>query len=180
MRDQIIALLSQGLKQAEVSQIVGCDPSYISQLAKDKDFMADLVEARNKAVGTRVETRLANIEDSTAKVLESKMASLNADLVDLTELPILCKVLDSINNIRRSKVVAAMPGTNQNTMVRVAVSVNMIPSPNVIRNGQNEVVAIDGTELAAMPSHKVAQLFESMRSPIPVEEILNVSAQANA
>ena len=43
-QDRIAGLLVQGMKPAMVATIVGCDPSYISQLLKDGAFLYHLQE----------------------------------------------------------------------------------------------------------------------------------------
>lgn len=162
MKDRILAYLGDGLNAAQTATILGCSPSYISQLLKNEDFKAQVVaklSENQKPADELLETRYESLEHSIIKEMSNAVVG--------AELPHLTKALDSVTRARDLKHKRKNPSQSGATLVNV-VSISLpqhaiAHSPPVIEvSDKGEVLAINNQVLAPMSSKGVEALFAKL------------------
>lgn len=166
MRERIKNLLIGGMRASEIASVVGCSPSYVSQLVKDPEFRKAVEDGTMAAASERKEEehldiRYQNTEHKLITAMENTM--VDASLGEIT------RALEVVARRREAKRAVAIPASNGVTIHNV-VSL-MLPShavqnhsPVVSLNGNKEIIAIDAQPLAPMSSTGVKNLFEQLRS----------------
>lgn len=160
MRDKILQYMAQGLKASQVCSIVGCTASYISQLGKDEQFLAELAAAR-------VEAHKVVDED---KVLTNKYMALEHKLLDsmesamaLAELPAITRALEVIGTRqerRALRLAAPLQQPGATVIVNLTLPSHAVPEYQI--NAQREVVAIGDRPISPMSADGVKNLFMQM------------------
>jgi transcriptional regulator with XRE-family HTH domain len=167
MKDRIKALLINGLKASEIVDIVGCTPSYISQLMKDETFIQEVTAGRLAIQETATEEQHLGVR---YQGLEHKIiTSIEASLAEAS-LGEKVRALETIHKRDelhyRRKV--PLPGAPQQLTQINVVSLNLpshlaIPlQATVSMNETKEIIAIDGKPLAPMSSDGVKNLFNQL------------------
>lgn len=163
MKERIKEYLADGLKPAQVATLVGCSPSYISQLLKDPDFLAsteELKSTQNKPVDDMLETRYELLEVEIVKSMTDRLAE--------AEFPHLAKALESVTKARESKDKRRNPSKYSQqpavTIVPIYVPPHALAAPVLSLNQQSEVVAIDNKPLAPLSAEGVKSLFEGIKA----------------
>lgn len=162
MKDRIRNLLISGLKPSEIASIVGCTPSYVSQLLADAEFKASVQEGiiaaqAEKTEEDHIDNRYQNLEH---KILSSVEESLSeASLMEKV------RALEMINKRQDSRHARKNPAPT-GPIVNVNVVSLALPqqallhrAPIVQMNGNKEIVAIDNQPLAPLSSDGVKNLF---------------------
>ena len=184
-QDRIAGLLVQGMKPAMVATIVGCDPSYISQLLKDEAFLYHLQELNKELVeGEAIED--ASVEDRKQETLflADKMLAAEHHALDkiLKEMPYLSGrdavvALDVIGKRKDATLAQAfgpkgilpaatpVPG---HTTVQVTLTVPNICIPELTLSSNNEIISIGERSVAAMPTATLKQMLAKADEP-PLE-----------
>lgn len=184
-QDRIAGLLVQGMKPAMVASIVGCDPSYISQLLKDEAFLYHLQELNKELVeGEAIED--ASVEDRKQETLflADKMLAAEHHALDkiLKEMPYLSGrdaivALDVIGKRKDATLAQAfgpkgilpsatpVPG---HTTVQVTLTVPNICIPELTLSSNNEIISIGERSVAAMPTATLKQMLAKADEP-PLE-----------
>lgn len=159
---QIATYLAQGFKPEKVCAMVGCSPSTLSELIKTPKFQEIYEPLRIQHSETR--------RDSKYDALESKVLSQLENEVGVAEVPQLVRILDAINNYRKSKLPTIQAGfTNQgiiNVTQKVQLSLPDHAKSNLVINEQGEVIAFGERSLVPMPSTKVVEMFKEMAGPL--------------
>ena len=158
MRDRILHYMAQGVPASQVASIVGCQPSYISQLGKDEKFLAQLAEARAEQQGKVVD------ED---KVLSNKYLAMEHKLLDqmsnslaFAELPAVTRALEVIANRQENRAKRlAQPTVERGAAVMINITLPSHAVPEYQVNSQREVISIGNRAVAPMSSTGVANLF---------------------
>lgn len=184
-QDRIAGLLVQGMKPAMVATIVGCDPSYISQLLKDEAFLYHLQEL-NKELEDGEAIGEASAEDRKQETLflADKMLAAEHHALDkiLKEMPYLSGrdavvALDVIGKRKDATLAQAfgpkgilpsatpVPG---HTTVQVTLTVPNICIPELTLSSNNEIISIGERSVAAMPTATLKQMLAKADEP-PLE-----------
>jgi hypothetical protein len=175
LQERIITFLGGGMPATEVATIVGCSPSYISQLAKEDEFKEAL---KAKILENSTVTDEQQALDKRYESTEHLLLNAVKDKIPEASMGEIVRALEAIDkrkdtSHRRkhpSPVNPLGPAVNVN-IVQLALPAqlaNTLPQVAVEMNGQNEIVAIDGRALAPMSSAGVKNLFEQIRQK-PVE-----------
>lgn len=184
-QDRIAGLLVQGMKPAMVASIVGCDPSYISQLLKDEAFLYHLQELNKELVeGEVIED--ASVEDRKQETLflADKMLAAEHHALDkiLKEMPYLSGrdavvALDVIGKRKDATlaqafgpkgILPAAPTVAGHTTVQVTLTVPNICIPELTLSSNNEIISIGERSVAAMPTATLKQMLAKADEP-PLE-----------
>jgi hypothetical protein len=165
MKERILKLLAQGIKASDITGIVGCSASYISQLANDEDFKLQLTAAREEFKAKdneeeHLDIRYQNLEHKILNNIEHSLAG--------SELPQLTRALEVVakRQIERSKVKNPVPNVGNQVnlqIVNVGLPAHIVSvKPNVVVNSQNEIISINGAGLAPLSSDGVKNLFAKL------------------
>ena len=181
MKERIKQLLINGFKPSEIVDIVGCSPSYISQLLHDEDFKKE-VEAQKV---------IAQAEKTEEDHLDVKYQGLEHDLIKAARqalpeasLAEISRALETIHKreqlrFARKHPISPSPAVNVH-IVSLALPAHALEShvPTVEMNEKQEIIAINGRALAPMSSDGVKNIFASrmpvqapMLPPSIIEEI---------
>lgn len=184
-QDRIAGLLVQGMKPAMVASIVGCDPSYISQLLKDEAFLYHLQEL-NKELENGESVEDASPEDRKQETLflADKMLAAEHHALDkiLKEMPYLSGrdaivALDVIGKRKDATLAQAFgpkgilpstPTVAGHTTVQVTLTVPNICIPELTLSSNNEIISIGERSVAAMPTATLKQMLAKADEP-PLE-----------
>jgi len=162
MKDRIQKLLGSGLSPALVATVVGCDPSFISQLLSESDFALKVAEMR-----------VHDIEE--LKVRDSKYDSLEDQFLERLEnlLPMMLKprdvlsALQVINNAKRRSEAFITPQapTTVNNIVLLQLPTKTVNQFEL--NSKNEIISIDDQALVAMPTSSLMKEVNQNADPPP-------------
>lgn len=164
MKERILAYLIDGIKASQISSIVGCSPSYISQLLADENFKKAVEEGRkenNKPADEILETKYESLEHTVVNRIQEELSG--------AELPALTRALDSIVRARDARHLRKHPQERaagvQVNVVSLTLPAHAMASraPSVVLNEQREIVAIDNKPLAPMSSEGVKGLFAAIQ-----------------
>lgn len=155
MREQIAEYLAQGLSQADVARILGCQPSTISEMVKTEGFQEMLAEKAKAHQETRLTKKYSDLEEKTLNALREDVPM--ADVGDKV------RILESLSRIKNAnRPVAA--NVYQNPTIGLTLVMPVQNVPKVITDSSNAVIAIGDRSLAPMPIAQVKQLFKSMET----------------
>jgi len=162
MKERIKAYLADGLTAAQISTILGCSPSYVSQLLKDETFKLEVEAAlinNQKPADEVLETRYTSLEHSIVKRMQDELPA--------AELPALTKALEAVTRANDSRFKRKHPGllqgaTNLTQVANIYLPAHVLPAPVMQLNEKSEVVAIDNRPLAPMSAAGVKNLFAQM------------------
>lgn len=154
---RVVELLAAGMLPSQVARSVGCDASYITQLAGQEDVIARIQELRLEGAEALLEKDKL-VEDLERAALEKmeKLLPLQMDLMKVT------KVYQVLNGARRmiDKSNAGMPqgGATVNLTFPAQAAIALQLSTD------NQVVQIAGRSMTPLPSHVVAQQMRDRRA----------------
>ena len=175
MKNRILALLINGLKASEIVGIVGCTPSYISQLANDPEFKEQVEAGKLMAAAERTEE---DHIDARYQTLEHKLLTSMEDAMIGAELPAITQALSVLHkrtDMRhtRKNPVAPAAGIHVN-IVSLQLPAHAIAQGKamVTLNTNNEIIAIDNKPLAPMSSTGVKALFVEKMAAKSVQDQL--------
>lgn len=175
MKNRILHYLSSGIAPAQVATIVGCSPSYISQLVKDPLFKQELEELILQKPADAEETDL----DNKYTALEHQLVrSMNEALLG-AELPAITRALEVVAKrrdmtfARKNPVPTTVFGALNVQMVSLNLPAHALPAPIIELNSQKEIISINNNNLAPMSSDNVKNLFtrmaeQKLSSPVAV------------
>lgn len=168
MKDRIKKLLATGMKPVDIASVVGCSPSYISQLLADEDFKKEVAalmvsSQEEKDEDQHLDTRYQNLEHKLVTSLEQDLP--NADFKE--KLRALEVVAKRQNERRIQKAPTIASPTHQSihiTNIGLPAHALMAPRPVVELNQKNEIISIDGQPLAPMSSTGVKNIFNQIQA----------------
>lgn len=153
MKDKIKALLGQGHSAELVSTIIGCDPSYISQLLEDENFRNEVSELRVKTL------QAATDRDRKWDELEDKLLDKLKDAVDYVIKPReILQVLAAANAAKRRGATAQEGITINNQVVNLLMPTKLTTVFSVNQN--NQVIGVGDKSMLTLPSNKIEELFK--------------------
>lgn len=167
--ERIARLLSKGIKPGIVSKMVGCSPSYVSNLIADEDFrlvVSDLQAEDSESKSTEAEEtavlkdRYSALEHRVLDALEDKIAFFgDRELIAL---------MDRIG-ARREKLAPPVALTTEiahldshgNPTKLVRISVPSICAPELTIGSNNEIIAIGSRSVSPMATTQIRELLEA-------------------
>lgn len=169
MEDRIINLIARGFQESKIAEIVGCTPSYVSQIKAKDDFDVSLKAALDKIKKSK---REAELEENYIKLEEKVLAQIEdnlpfADFRDLTQLmgSLIQKKQKSYPN---GSIVSNQTQINNTTVLQIPAAV----VPEIVLNKQKEIIAVDGRTLAPMTSVGVRSLFKTIEDRRNAEKLV--------
>lgn len=174
-QERIIGFLAQGLRPAQIATIVGCTPSYISQLLGDdgpEEFKVALqdkakeLSASDDVEEKTVSTKYLSMEHTLLKTIENRLNE--------AEFPALVNALKVVGDRqekraqRRAGLLAPQGANITQNIVNISVPAHALPEFRI--NGNLEVTAIGDRIMAPMSSQAVRQLFQNRKAPPVVME----------
>lgn len=176
MRDRILRLLANGIKPADAAGVVGCTPSYISQLLKDEDFKTELTELITNQSEDADEKRLdIKYEATEHRILNAINEALpSAKLGELTRT--LEVVVKRQTEVKKLAAFKTAPKTSvQIVNLTLPASFHKLQAPTIEMNSESEVIAIGGNNLAPLASDGVKTLFDKLKERKLAQQQLSVS-----
>lgn len=170
--ERIARLLAKGLKPSIVATMVGCSPSYLSNLTADPDFRLAVEEIR---VATSEETSTRASETEVLKdrllALEHQVVSKLEDRLEFMPERELIALFDRIGN-RRDKlepvtavIESATLGADGQPTKLVRISVPTICAPDLTIGSNNEIIAIGSRSVNPMPTEALRKLLDADTEP---------------
>jgi len=173
IRGQALMLLSRGIPTGQVAEMLQCTPGFVSQLKADPVFAAELEKKREEVTLAQVirDDRLDTLEDLCIDAVE---LALKNPLQTVKPMEAV-SALRSINGLqRRSRdavgkdmesgregkniVILDLPTLPDGSTMRVGVGIE------VVRNKNNELVAVDGQTLDTVPTGSIMKTLESRKA----------------
>ena len=164
MKDEILRYLALGIKPAQVCNIVGCTPAYVSQLLADPDFRATLEEQVQNQPENATEVRL----DGKYEALEHDLLTAMQSALASAELPAITqalKVVGERQNVRRVQKNPHLqaPTTQVNIVSLIVPARHRREAPVIEMNEKQEVIAIGNEAMAPLSSDGVKAMFNRLR-----------------
>lgn len=167
-QQRIATFLSQGLKPAQISTIVGVSPSYISQLCSPDGPEGFREHVQGLAADQQKELSEEDLITSKYLAVEHKLLSAMEGAMMGAELPAIANALKIVADRQEKRAARKagilVPGGTHSTQVNVTVL--QLPNhaiPEYQLNQQGQVIAVDGQALSPMSSLGVKQLFQARR-----------------
>jgi len=164
VEDKIVELLGAGTPAHVIAQVVGCDPSYISQLGSREDIVARVSEIRASRAAEMVQ------HDNNIGALEQVALERMGRLLPLqTNLMQVTKVFQVLNAAKKSSDMgiagnAAQPGTIVTIHMPAAAQVHFKLTSD------QQVIEIEGRSMVPLPSHMVAAKLRGMKADRLLED----------
>lgn len=164
-KDRIKELLGSGLNNEVVATAVGVDPSYISQLMTDQNFVEEVTALRVQSLTS------ATQRDRSWDSLENKLLATLHEKVDqnmLYKVPDIVRVLAIANQAKRRGATAPEALTQSKPVVSLVIPTVVIN--NYTKTAQGEVVEVETAEgekqtLLTMPAVTLMQKLTSAGTP---------------
>lgn len=158
MREQAAEYLSQGYKQVQVAEMLGCSVSVINELIlHDEAFqtlLRDKVALVKQAKGIKA---LDELEEQTIK-------SIKQQVNEFTSLQDNLRVLETVTRVKAAQRGSQIFANNYtNPTVGITLVFNADNVPNIEYDQNNRIVKIGERSMTPMPVADVKQLFEQKR-----------------
>jgi len=164
--ERIVRLLAKNVAVSIIADMIGCTPSYISQIASENTTRISalkydaLVEASNR------DDRINSLEDRSIGIVETKIKQIEDNPYMLKNPMDAVRMLSTINALKRrgANNEDNTHHTGSNTIVNIVLPMHIINKYNVATSGDvlnNDSVVIDAhnnvrvagdQELITMPS----------------------------
>jgi len=164
MRNKILSYLANGLSASQVATLVGCSPSYISQLLSQEDFKAEL-----KALIIDNPTPVDDKLEDKYSAVEHALVNAVQDAIPGAELPAISRALETVAKIRhdrylRKNPIAAPTINNVNVVQLTLPSYALAKAPEIVLNEKSEIISIDNKPMAPLSSEGVKNLFSDIKA----------------
>lgn len=160
---RIATLLASGLKSKQVSSIIGLSPARISQIAGEESFQSLLQEKLADASKKDIEETAITAKYLSAEHLLINQMVLMVPSAELRDVTAALRVITE----RQDKASARRNPIHANTVVHQHVVQLNLPThalPEIIISKENEVTAINETNLAPLTADGVQNLFKRMKT----------------
>lgn len=156
MREQIADYLAQGFKQIEVANMLGCEPSVISELINhDEGFKELLLEKKRQYTSTRIANKYDDIEEKTLNAIKEDLP-----MADMSEK---VRVIEAISKIKHAnKLPNAGTYTNPTAGITLVFPSSNVPEMRI--DEQNRIISLGARTMEPMPIDKVRELFGVMEA----------------
>lgn len=155
---RVMNFLGTGIEPARIASVVGCSPSYISELMADKDFM-DAVQAKRVEVlegATNRDARLNGLEDALITKTEELVKSPLSFLKPMEAV----RALQIVNSLKRRGVAGDVDIANAPAAI-VNLTLPAITVNTFVVDNYNKVVKIDNEDMITMPSQALETFSEN-------------------
>lgn len=158
--DRIIYYLATGMQHNKIADIIGCTPSYVSQVYGDSDNKEQIARMQHEIKKSADEEK---IDEEYIRLEESVVAQVKENL-PFAEFADLTRLMDSLIKRKQSThpigLVSNVQNNNHITILQVPKSV--LPG-EIVLNPQSELIAVGDKSLAPMTTFSVKKLFEGLR-----------------
>lgn len=161
-QETIARYLAQGLKPSQVASLVGVTPAYISQLAKQPDFMSEVETRREAQTGAESETE--ERINSKYLALEDKLLDKINEAAEFAESRDLSRFLEVVTNRHDKRLARQRPAQTQTVnVVAISLPAHAAPAPLAYQlNDQSQITAIGNRLMAPLSAEGVRNLFTQM------------------
>ena len=156
-KEQIIALLSQGISAAQVAAAVGVSESYISQLRSDPEI-SDLITTSGTA-----KLEAAALFDSSlerAELMALEKIEKNLPFANMGQAMAAFRILNSAR--KRSDAIATP--ADQSTNITVNLTLPASAAARYVVNTSNEIVEVEGQTMITATAKSLDNLLASRAS----------------
>ena len=156
-KEQIIALLSQGISAAQVAAAVGVSESYISQLRSDPEI-SDLITTSGTA-----KLEAAALFDSSlerAELMALEKIEKNLPFANMGQAMAAFRIL---NSARKRSDAFATPA-DQSTNITVNLTLPASAAARYVVNTSNEIVEVEGQTMITATAKSLDNLLASRAS----------------
>lgn len=143
LKDKILKLLVAGVRPGIVAQSLGCDPSYISQLASQPEFLEKILEARNSQIQKEL-----NVKEKYEKLENSILTKLTNLLPQLNKPMELSRVLQVVQ--AKKFQATDIPTQEPQRATVVNLTLNKKVSSKFILNSNKDIIGIGDKSFAPM------------------------------
>ena len=153
-KEQIIALLSQGISAAQVAAAVGVSESYISQLRNDPEI-SDLIVTSGTA-----KLEAAALFDSSlerAELMALEKIEKNLPFANMGQAMAAFRIL---NSARKRKDAFATP-VDQSTSITVNLTLPATAAARYVVNNANEIVEVEGKTMITATAKSLDSMLAS-------------------
>ena len=168
LKEKVKKLLIAGAKPSQVAKSLGCDPSYITQLTMDVNFINEILEARaaEVAAAKNLNERYDRIENKLLDKLEAQV-----DMLPMKTLELLRAL--QVTGSRKRETILPDPDSQveKQTVIHLHLPQRLVQK-FVMNNAKNDVVGIGDKILAPMPSTELMKEAEVIE-----QEIKNLGQQ---
>lgn len=161
LKDKILKLLVAGVRPGIVAQSLGCDPSYISQLASQPEFLEKILESRNQQIQKEL-----NVKEKYEKLENSILTKLTNLLPQLNKPMELSRVLQVVQ--AKKFQATDIPTQEPQRATVVNLTLNKKVSQKFILNGNKDIIGIGDKSFAPMAT---ANLLEVAKAPEAITSI---------
>lgn len=161
MKDRIIHYLANGVAPTQITSIVGCTESYISQIKAEKDYPTLLEAEQKKIKATKDE------EEREEKYirLESKAIAMAEENLPFAEFRDLTQLMQLLIQRRTKPAPSVLINNTDNSSRYVMLNVSSAVLPaEIVVNANKELIAVGDKSLAPMASSGVRKLFDRLGS----------------
>jgi transcriptional regulator with XRE-family HTH domain len=159
MQEAIISYLAQGLTQSQVADIVGCSPSYISQLMAQDNVKERIQELKEEKAEEEEKVKVSKLEKKYLTLEERLIQRVENDMpfAEYKELLMLMQILH-----RRKGPLIPQQSVTNNTL-NVTLQVPQAAVPELVLNDRKEVIGLGDSSLAPMGAQGVKALFLKLK-----------------
>lgn len=163
MKEQIIELLANGVGTSATAEAVGCDPSYVSQLA---DLHAAEIAEKKAARFSAFIARDKLLEDAEDLALKKTVQLIPF----ITRPSEAARVFDVLNTAKRKT--GAETGANTNGGTIVNINISQAAAVQYVKSADNQIIEMDGRSMATLPAkHLETRLLERKAAKLLEQKI---------
>ena len=171
MREQLKALLGNGVSPSQAAAAVGCQPSYVSQLLAETDFATEVANLRVNKL------QEATQRDSNYDKLEDKLLAKLEDLLPFMVRPAdVLKALVAVNAAKR-RGAAAEDASKAGVTNIVVLQLPQAVKAAFVQNDRREVIEVEGRPLVTIDGQS---LLQNLKKGARHEQATSIGALANA
>lgn len=151
MKEQIVSLLASGIGTVQVAEAIGCDPSYVSQIAGE----------HREQIGTLKAERFSEFiaRDKMLEQAEDLVLNKTVQLIPFITRPSeAARVYGILNTAKRKTGDAAGQQTNPGTTVVIN-----LPAAAAIQftvTADKQVIELEGRSMVTLPAKNVEQRLQ--------------------
>jgi len=160
MRAQVLNLLLSGASRETILSATGISSVAYDAILADPEFITQMDAAREERRETRIENSYGKLELTLVNKLTETAAT------DFLAVQDLCRMVETVARTRqlRRTPTAAQQNANhfQNPTVGITINLPSFLNSHVVLDSNKQVVAIDGRNMAPLPTEQVHNLFNRL------------------
>lgn len=158
-KKKVIDLLAASISPTTIAQTLGCDPSYIVQLASDPEILEAVV-----AIRVAKATKIAATDDKVQDIRSVLIDQMGKVAQFTTKMSDICMALNTID-----KMASRLPSANTREESATKSVVNLtLPKEMAIHfvmNAQNQIVEVNDRALETMSANRVLGELQQKIAP---------------